>query len=146
MSTPKDDRELIDVHQVIAEVAARHNLYLEPDDPAIALVTMNQLVLEAAIEAITSEVRETIADFEASMEKAERRAGSVLAQNVKDSAQQVQETLQSDVQVAGLKARELVHMVDRAHRRPALLRWGALGLLAGAMLFAAGVWVGSMLR
>jgi hypothetical protein len=80
----------IDVQRLIAEVAARHNLFLKPDDPAIALVTMNQLILDAAIEAVNEQIRVTIAEFQASIQKAEKRAGSMLAQSVKESTVQMQ--------------------------------------------------------
>ena len=58
----------------------------------------------------------------------------------------MQASLQSDIHVAGLKAREIVHQVNEAHRRPALIRWSAAGLLAGASLFGCGVWLGTLLR
>jgi hypothetical protein len=54
--------------------------------------------------------------------------------------------LQSDIHVAGLKAREIVHLVNEAHRRPALIRWSALGLVAGALLFGGGIWLGTLLH
>lgn len=137
---------LIDVQRLIAEVAARHNLFLKSGDPAIALVTMNQLILDAAIEIVNEQIRVTIAEFQASMQKAEKRAGTMLAQSVKESTVQMQQGLQSDIHVAGLKAREIVHLVNEAHRRPALVRWSALGLVAGAVLFGGGVWLGTLLR
>ena len=80
----------IDTQRLIAEVAARHNVFLKPDDPAIALVTMNQLILDDAMEAVHEQIRATIAEFHASMQKAEKRAGSMLAQGVKESAAQMQ--------------------------------------------------------
>ncbi len=67
----------INVQRLIAEVAARHNLFLKPDDPAIALVTMNQLILHATVETVHEQVRVTIAEFDASIQKAEKRAGSM---------------------------------------------------------------------
>ena len=136
----------IDVQRLIAEVAARHNLFLEPDDPAIALVTMNNLVLRAAIDIVHAEVRVTIAEFHASMQKAEKRAGSMLAQNVKESTVRMKEGLESDIHSAGLKAREIVHLVNEAHRRPALIRWSAVRLLAGFLLFGGGIWLGTLLH
>ena len=136
----------IDVQRLIAEVAARHNLFLKPDDPAIALVTMNQLILDAAVETVHEQVRVTIAEFHASMQKAEKRAGNMLAQTVKESAVQVQQGLQNDIHIAGLKAREIVHLLNEAHRRPALIRWSAVGLVAGALLFGGGVWLGTLLH
>ena len=86
-----NERGSIDVQRLIAEVVARHNLFLKPDDPAIALVTMNQLILDAAIEAVNEQIRVTIAEFQASMQKAEKRAGSMLAQTVKESTVQMQQ-------------------------------------------------------
>ena len=136
----------IDIQRLIAEVAARHNLFLKASDPAIALVTMNQLVLDAAVDAVNQQVRVTIAEFQASMQKAETRAGSMLAQTVKESAFQMQQGLQSDIHVAGLKAREIVHLVNEAHRRPALIRWAALGLVAGVVLFGGGFWLGTLVH
>jgi hypothetical protein len=136
----------IDLQRLVAEVAARHNLFFEPDDPAFALVTMNELIFDEAMERVHSEIRETIAGFNASYQKAEKRAGTVLAQEVKQSAEQMRQGLQNDIHIAGLKAREYVHLVNEAHRRPSLIRWSAAGLLAGAFLFGSGVWVGTLLR
>jgi hypothetical protein len=136
----------IDVQRLIAEVAARHNLFLKSDDPAIALVTMNQLILDAAIEAVNEQIRVTIAEFQASIQKAEKRAGSMLAQTVRESTVQMQQGLQNDIHAAGLKAREIVHLVNEAHRRPALIRWAALGLVGGVLLFGGGVWLGTLLH
>ena len=141
-----DKDHSIDVQRLIAEVASRHDLLLKPDDPAIALVTMNELVLEESIDIIHDEVRETIAEFHASMQKVEKRAGTMLAQSVKEATVQMREGLQSDIHQAGLKAREFVHLVNEAHRRPALIRWSALGLFSGLLLFGSGVWVGTLLR
>jgi hypothetical protein len=132
--------------RLIAEVAARHNLFLKPDDPAIALVTMNQLIFDDAMDTMHGQIRATIAEFHASMEKAEKRAGSMLAQGVKESAAQMQQGLQNDIHIAGLKAREIVHLVNEAHRRPALIRWSAVGLAAGALLFGGGLWLGTLLH
>jgi|ERR1700722_282216 len=136
----------IDMRRLISEVAARHNLFLKPDDPAIALVTMNKLILDDAMKTAHEQIRATIAEFDASMGKAEKRAGSILAENVKESAAQMRQGLQNDIHVAGLKAREFVHLVHEAHRRPALIRWSAVGLIAGAFLFGGGIWLGTLLH
>ncbi len=119
----------IDVQRLIAEVASRHKLLLKPDDPALALVTMNQLILDASLEAVHEQIRVTVTEFHASILKVEKRAGTMLAQTVKEAAVQMQAGLQSDIHVAGLKAREIVHLLNEAHRRPALIRWSATGPL-----------------
>jgi hypothetical protein len=136
----------ITTQRLIAEVAARHGIFLKPDDPAIALVTMNRLILDDAMETVHGQIRVTIAEFQASMQKAERRAGNMLAQEVKESAAQMQRGLQNDIHTAGLKAREIVHLVNEAHRRPALIRWSAVGLVAGGLLFGGGLWLGTFLH
>ena len=141
-----NERDSIDIQRLIAEVAVRHDLLFKPDDTAFAIVTMNQLIFDDAMERVQEGIRETIAGFNASYQKAEKRAGSVLAQEVKQSAEQMRQGLQNDIHIAGLKAREYVHLVNEAHRRPALIRWSAAGLLAGAFLFGSGVWVGTLLH
>jgi hypothetical protein len=141
-----DGNAPIDVQRLIAEVAARHKLLLKPDDPALALVTMNQLILDASLEAVHEQIRVTITEFHASIQKAEKRAGSMLAQSVKESTLQMQQGLRSDIHIAGLKAREIVHLVNEAHRRPALIRWSALGIAAGLLLFGGGFWLGTLVR
>jgi len=141
-----DENGSTTTQRLIAEVATRHKVFLKPDDPAIALVTMNRLILDDAMEAVHGRIRVTIAEFQASMQKAERRAGSMLAQEVKESAAQMQRGLQNDIHTAGLKAREIVHLVNEAHRRPALIRWSAVGLVAGVLLFGGGLWLGTLLH
>ena len=141
-----DENDSATTRRLIAEVAARHSVFLKPDDPAIALVTMNRLILDDAMEAVQGQIRVTIAEFQASMQKAERRAGSMLAQEMRESAAEMQRGLQNDIHTAGLKAREIVHLVDEAHRRPALIRWSAVGLVAGALLFGGGLWLGTLLH
>ena len=141
-----NEKGSIDIQRLIAEVAVRHDLLFKPDDPAFAIVTMNQLILDDAMERVQEGIRETIAGFNASYQKAEKRAGSVLAQEVKQSAEQMRQGLQNDIHIAGLKAREYVHIVNEAHRRPSLIRWSAVGLVAGAFLFGGGVWLGTLLH
>jgi hypothetical protein len=136
----------ITTQRLIAEVAARHNILLKPDDAAFALVTINQLVLGETMERVHAEIRETIAGFNASYEKAERRAGSILAQMVRAAAIEMRKGLQNDVRIAGLKAQEFVHLVNEAHRRPALMRWSAVGLVVGGLLFGGGFWLGLLLH
>ena len=59
---------------------------------------------------------------------------------IEDPAPKMREGLQSDIQFAGMRAAEYVHRVNEAPRRPAIIRWAAAGLVAGAALFAAGVY------
>nr|MBA2678071.1 hypothetical protein [Ktedonobacteraceae bacterium] len=42
----------LDLKRITAEVAARHGMLLRPDDPAMLLVTMNEVVLQQVIGSI----------------------------------------------------------------------------------------------
>ena len=75
-----------DVQRLIEIVAARHRLVLKSDDAALAIVTMNRLVLEESIEAIHSRIREDLALFEAAAQRIQTRAANVLAAQVRESA------------------------------------------------------------
>ena len=141
-----DENETVDIQRLIGEVAARHRFLLKVEDPAIALVTMNQLVLDSSLAAVHKQIRATIAEFQASLKEAEQHAGSMLAEKVKESAAQIREGLQGDIHVASLKAREYVHQVNEAHRRPALIRWGAAGLVAATFVFGGGILLGTLLH
>ena len=141
-----NENESIDTQRLIGEVAGRHRLLLKPEDPALALVTMNELILKNTLETVHTQIRATIVEFHASMKKAEERAGSMLAQQVKESATQIREGLQGDMHIAGLKAREYVHMVNEAHHRSSLIRWASAGLVGGLLLLGAGMWLESFVK
>ncbi|MGD0669662.1 MAG: hypothetical protein ABSB23_19050 [Bryobacteraceae bacterium] len=134
------------VKRLISEVAAQNGIRVEPDDPLFALVTINRIVLEEATQKLQDHIQARIVEFDASMQKAEVRAGKMLAQMVKESAEKMRQGLQHDIHLAGLKASEFVHLVNEAHRRPALIRWSAVGLVAGALLLGGGVWLGTLLH
>lgn len=133
---------MIDVKRLIGEVAARDGIRVEPGDPAFALVTLNQLVLEDAAEQIREHVRAGVAEFTEAVRKTESRAGRILAEQVKDAAAEVRRELERDVEKARLEATQIVFAVHRAHTKAALIRWGAAGVIAAAGLFAAGLCVG----
>jgi hypothetical protein len=135
-----------DVKRLISEVAAQNGIRVEPDDPLFALVTMNKMVLEEATQELQNRIQTLISGFDTSYQRAEKRAGSVLAQIVKESAEQMRQGLQNDIHRAGLRASEFVHLVNEAHRRPTVIRWSAVGLAAGALLFVAGFWLGALVH
>jgi hypothetical protein len=132
-----------DMKRMIGEVAAENGIRVEPGDPLFALVTMNRLVLEESAKTYYDYNQKLIAEFLESMKRAEVLAGSMLAQKVKESAEKMREGLQGDIHIAGLKAREYVHLVNEAHRRPAIIRWVSVGLVAAGAIFASGLWLGT---
>ena len=135
-----------DTKRMISEVAAENGIRVEPGDPLFALVTMNRMVFEEAAQMYYDHNQQLIVEFKESMKKAEARAGSMLADKVKEAAEKMRKGLQSDIEMAGLKAREYVHLVNEAHRRPAMIRWSAVGLVAATLIFGGGIWLGTVLH
>ena len=133
---------MIDVHRLIGEVAARDGIRVEPGDPAFALVTLNQLVLEEAVKQIGQHIHAGIAEFTDAVHKTEDRAGRILAEEVKAAAAELRLELQRDVETARVGAKEIVSEIHRSHTRAALIRWGATGILSAAGMFGAGLWIG----
>ena len=58
-----------DRETLIAEVAKRHKILLDPDDPAFALITINEIVLSRAIAIVEAKLAETERRFAQISEK-----------------------------------------------------------------------------
>jgi hypothetical protein len=114
----------VDVEKLIGEVAARNGIRIEPDDPAFALVTLNQLVLEEAIKNLVTEIRAAIADFESAAERVQNRVGTILAR----------ETMKQDAAVTPGRR--------TTASRAAL--WFCVGASFGAVLLVISAWFGHL--
>lgn len=91
---------MIDIKRLVAEVAACDGIRVEPGDPAFALVTLNQLVLEEAVEQIGEQIRVGMTEFAEAVRKTEARAGKVLAEQVKEVAAELRRELEADAVAA----------------------------------------------
>ena len=134
---------MLDVPKLIGEVARRNGIRVEADDPAFALVTLNQVILEETVREIREHIRESIAEFDTSIQRVQMRAGRVVAQEFHERAAVLRRELQDDITQAGSKATELVYKVQQAHARPAGIRWTVVGLFLAIVVFWAGYWVGA---
>ena len=124
-----------------------HNgIRVEPNDPAFALVTLNQVVLEETVREIRDHIRESIAEFDNSMQKVQVRAGRAVAQEFNERAAALRRELQADITTAGSKAAELVSKINKAHARPARIRWTVAGIVLTILVFAAGFFAGGHYR
>jgi hypothetical protein len=135
-----------DIQRLIGAVAERHGILLRPDDAAFALVTMNQLMLEAAMNELVVKLENAAADFEQSAERVQTRAGGLIGNEVKNALASIRGELQSDIATAGIQARELVSEVRKAHSRPVLAKWISFGVVCGLVLFLCGIFVGKMFQ
>jgi hypothetical protein len=133
---------MLDTKRLIAEVAARNGIRIDPDDPAFALVTLVQLVLEESLRQISEEVRANIAEFDRSVQKVETRAGRMLAERVKEAAAEFSAQLQHQLEQSRPKGAIAATDVREARRRPNSYRPIAIGAVAAIAVFMVGVWMG----
>jgi len=126
----------IDVQRIIGEVASKHGFALNPDDPLIALATVNSIVLEDVVRQTGEEISARIVKFHGTMDKLERRAGEALGQQ---AAKLITE-LRNQV-------REEIHSAVRESRPSTKRSWNLpIGALAGLVAFVLGVLVDRCLR
>jgi len=136
----------LDLKQLAAKVSVEHGIRVAPDDPIMAVVTLNRLVLEQAANGIVEEVRSAAREFEQAAENVQVRAGALVAQKVRDCVGVLRQEIAKDIGNASTRARTSIGDAGRADERPAVQRWVAIGLLSGAVLFGCGVLFGTMLR
>lgn len=136
----------MDLKRLAAEVSAQHGIRIDPDDPMMAVVTLNRLVFEQAIGQVLDRVQVAIRDFESASEKVQVRAGSILAQEIRHCAA----TLSNEVTRAiGRSQSSSDGRLSRGDGEPTMTleswRWIVVGLAVGLALVGLGIWVGSNL-
>ena len=118
----------IDTDYIIGEIARRHKLVFSPTDPAFAIITINELVLKNTLQEATKAMTATLDRFDASIERAEIRAGRILGQQIKDAMRQFRQGAQTEVAVAA--------------NQEAWRRWGWIELICAALLSVASFCLG----
>ena len=135
-----------DIQKLIGEVAARNHVLVEHDDPIFAVTTINRLMLDEAVEELLSRIGAAITAFETSARAVETHAGKLLAEEIRGSTSAWKAEIARDINIANVRSCELIDKIHLAHTRPAMLRWGALGLLAGLLFFGCGILFGVFVR
>ena len=133
----------LDIKQVMGELASQHGIRVDPNDPAIAIVLLNRLVLQHSADELANGVRIGLREFEEAVQKVQMRAGQLVAAEFNDRAAALRSELQRDITLAGAKASEIVFRVEQASRQPLMLRWATLGIVAALALFLLGLWIGA---
>ena len=133
----------LNTKRLVGEIASRYGIRLDENDPAFAIVRLNQLALEETSQDLIERMSVERREFETAVEKVQERAGRYVAAEFNEGAAALRRELQDDIARAGVRAVELVEQIHRAHSRAALIRWICAGLLAGLGLFAAGAWIGA---
>ena len=99
---------VLDLKRVTAEVAARHGMMVRQDDPAMLLVTMNEVVLQQVVENIEVRVRKIVADIEDEVRSTQREAAGKIESEARKAGIAVREEIQKDIDAGRLHARELI--------------------------------------
>jgi CHASE3 domain sensor protein len=136
---------MIDTKRLIAEVAAKHNIRLDSSDPALCLITLNELVLENLVEKIVENVRTANKDFEQAAEQLQTRAGTFLAQQISVAVAAARTELGNNVDQATAQALEKLGKLHQFHARFAV-HWIVAGVMAALVTFAGGILLGMTFR
>ena len=134
----------IDVKRIVGEVAARHGVLVEENDPLMVALSANGVLLEALARELLDELRTVSARVENVTMELPDEMSAALKQAAEYAASSVRRGLELDIEGAGLKARAIVDAVHRSQSSAAMWTWITAGLFAGMALFAAGVAVGRL--
>jgi hypothetical protein len=126
-----------EIKRLAAEVSVQHGIRIDPDDPIMAVVTLNRLVLEATLAEGVTSVRKMTAELNDAAVRLQIRAGSTVAQEVRECVAAIRGELQRDIGQAQPGAAQLEEL-KRTQSRWSKVRWIAAGLMSGAALFAGG--------
>jgi hypothetical protein len=135
-----------EIKRLAAEISVQHGIRVDPDDPIMAVVTLNRLMLERVIANAANLIGDATQEFNRATERVQIRAGSVVAQEVREAVASIRAEIQKDIESARLNARELINELHQTQSQSRCWQWPVIGLMAGAGLFAAGVFAGMLLR
>jgi hypothetical protein len=138
-------RTTIDLKRLAAEVSVQHGIRVDPDDPMMAVVTLNRLIFEQSIAQVLEHVQASVRDFEAAADKVQVRAGGALAQEIRDCGLELRQEVGrvfEDFRRVGPNGQNINGgCLTRADRK-----WLVMGLAIALSLFCLGIWVGTRLR
>ena len=135
-------RTTIDLKRLAAEVSVQHGIRVDPDDPMMAVVTLNRLVLEQAIAQVLERVQASVKDFETAADKVQIRAGGALAQEVRDCGLVMKQEVGKALEEFHRHAPN--HQAESGGVRPTLRdqKWLVVGLALALAVFCLGFWMG----
>ena len=143
--SPMKPEVVLDFKRITAEVAARHGMLVRQDDPAMLLVTMNEVVLQQVFGNIEARTEEIVAGLEEGFRSAQREALGSVEREARKAGIAVREEIQKDIDAGRLHARELIVELNRAYTRVAVRRWVSIGVVVASGFLVLGVGLGVLL-
>lgn len=132
----------VDTKRLSGEVAARHGLLIREDDPAMALVTMSEIVLEQVLKEAEVRFRGVLSEAEKSQKRSQQDVLVWVQEEMGRAGTALRAQVQRDIDAGRLQARELVIQLSQVYARSAVRRWVALGIVSGLLLVLVGVGLG----
>ncbi len=83
-----------EIKRLTAEVSVQHGIRIDPDDPIMAVVTLNRLMLERTLTDASSLISGATQEFNRAIERVQIRAGSLVAQEVREAVASVRTEMQ----------------------------------------------------
>ena len=133
---------LVDAKKLSGEVAARHGLLIREDDPAMALVTMSEIVLEQVLREAEVRLRSLLSEAEKGQKRAQQEMLVWVQEEMGSAGSALRVQLQRDIDAGRLQARELVTQLSQVYSRSAVRRWVAVGIVSGLLLILIGIGLG----
>ena len=128
----------IDLKRLAADVSAEYGIRIDLDDPMVAAITLNKLVLEHAATELLSRIQTATQAFEAAAERVQVRAGYALAQEVKECGSTMREQISAAFN-------DMQKSTGNRPKDSDAYGWVALGITVAAVLLATGIWLGRLL-
>jgi enoyl-CoA hydratase/carnithine racemase len=138
-------QRMFNAKEVSAEVAKRHGMLVQVDDPAMLLVTMNEVVLEQCLKRLQEDTQRQLAEFQDAMRLTKLQASQALTKEVSEAGAVLRRELKTDLARASLHATELVEKVRKLQLHGMMWRWIAVGLLCAAGFLLLGLAIGRSL-
>src|SRR5260370_28116255 len=102
---------VLDFKRIIAEVAARHGMLVSQDDPAMLLVTMNEVVLQQVFTNIEARTEGIVAGLEAGFRLAQTAAVGRVSREARRDGTAVRAGSLKDIVAMGKHAMELIFVL-----------------------------------
>ena len=132
--------EPLDLKKLAAEVSAQHGIRVDPDDPIMAMMTLNRLVFERALDEVLERLKASADDIERAAGRVQVRAGTALAQEVKEYTASIEQkttaAIDSIVATAGQHQRKAPQLAN--------VRLLGILILSALAAFAIGMYMGAL--
>ena len=129
---------LEEIKRLAAEVSAAHGIRLDPDDPMMAVVTLNRLVLEQVSSGLLKALTEATRELNDAAGRVQVRAGAAIADELKTQIVAARRELKIAASVLAVPRESGFQSQQRT-------LWLAVGLVAALGLFGAGFCLGNLI-